>query len=179
MDIKLIVNIASRAWALPVLAALHDGVPGRQSRLIGATGASRTAFGQSLEHLIACDLLERNPGHGHPLRPEFRLTPAGKQMAQKASQIMAATPAPQHKILRRSWTLPVLTTLHEPQHFGLIKAQLGTISDRALAQSLRVMEDHNWLARHVSADLRPPRPIYVAQNTGRLISQITRSASSV
>ena len=78
MDISEIVNVASRAWALPILNCLHGGVPGRQAPLLAATGAGRTAFAQSIGHLIEIGLVERNPGHGHPLRPEFRLTEAGK-----------------------------------------------------------------------------------------------------
>ncbi|MGB7270169.1 MAG: transcriptional regulator, partial [Albidovulum sp.] len=51
MDIVLFVNITSRAWALPILSNLHEGVAGRQAPLLAATGASRTAFSQSLDHL--------------------------------------------------------------------------------------------------------------------------------
>lgn len=172
MDINPLVNVTARAWALPVLAAMHDGVIGRQSRLIGATGASRTAFAQSLDHLIQSGLLERNPGHGHPLRPEFRLTKAGEQVAKMASQINAVSPFADHRLLRRTWTLPILATLSEPRHFGMIKEQLGAITDRALAQSLRTMEDQAWISRQVNSTLRPPRPLYRAVNTGREISMI-------
>lgn len=87
MDISLFVNITSRAWALPILSNLHTGVAGRQAPLLAATGASRTAFAQSMEHLISIGLLERNPGHGHPLRPEFRLTPSGIKAAAIAHKI--------------------------------------------------------------------------------------------
>ena len=81
MDINLLVKLSSRAWSLPILAQIARGVACRQAPLIAATGAGRTAFGASLTHLIDLKLLERNPGHGHPLRPEFRLTPAGQAAA--------------------------------------------------------------------------------------------------
>ena len=85
MDIKTLVNTTSRAWTIPILAQLHAGVAGRQAPLLAATGASRTAFAQSMEHLISIGLLERNPGYGHPLRPEFRLTKHGVTAATIAS----------------------------------------------------------------------------------------------
>lgn len=173
MDIALFVNITSRAWALPILSNLHEGVAGRQAPLLAATGASRTAFSQSLDHLITIGLLERNPGHGHPLRPEFRLTPRGKAAAAIANKIQNVSGDEDQDLLRRSWTLPVLTSLHSPSHFNEIKRNLQTITDRALSQSLKSMEVRNWVCRSVDDVARPPRSIYRAVNTGDAISRIT------
>ncbi|WP_417671989.1 winged helix-turn-helix transcriptional regulator [Roseibium sp.] len=173
MDIATFVNLTSRAWALPILSCLHDGVPGRQAPLLSAIGASRTAFAQSMEHLIRSGFLERNPGHGHPLRPEFRLTPAGKDAAAMAHKIQTVAAIDDLILLRRSWTLPVLTSLHQPKQFTEIRRNLTTITDRALSQSLKSMEDRNWVQRRVIDEVRPPRPIYSAINLGSAISQIT------
>lgn len=173
MDIALFVNITSRAWALPILSNLHEGVAGRQAPLLAATGASRTAFSQSLDHLIAIGLLERNPGHGHPLRPEFRLTTRGNTAAAIANKIQNVSGDEDQDLLRRSWTLPVLTSLHSPSHFNEIKRNLQTITDRALSQSLKSMEVRNWVCRSVDQAARPPRSIYRAVNTGDAISRIT------
>ncbi len=173
MDIKLFVNITSRAWAVPILSNLHTGVAGRQAPLLAATGASRTAFAQSMDHLIEIGLLERNPGHGHPLRPEFRLTPLGVRAAALAAKVHKIPTQQDHDLLRRSWTLPVLTSLHTPRHFNEIKRNLHMITDRALSQSLKSMESRNWVQRSVDEAARPPRSLYRAINTGGQISQIT------
>ena len=173
MDIKFFVNITSRAWAVPILSNLHTGVAGRQAPLLAATGASRTAFAQSMDHLIEIGLLERNPGHGHPLRPEFRLTPLGAQAAALAAKVHRIPEQNDHDLLRRSWTLPVLTSLHTPSHFNEIKRNLHTITDRALSQSLKSMESRNWVQRSVDEAARPPRSLYRAINTGGQISQVT------
>ena len=173
MDIKLLVNITSRAWALPILSSLHSGIAGRQAPLLAATGASRTAFSQSMDHLIELGLMERNPGYGHPLRPEFRLTPLGKVAAAIAHRIDDVSAEDDWTLLRRSWTLPVLTSIHTPSHFGDIKRKLPTITDRALSQSLKSMEARDWVCRSVDGAARPPRSIYSAVNTGGLISQAT------
>lgn len=158
---------------MPILSNLHAGVAGRQAPLLTATGASRTAFAQSMEHLIALGLLERNPGHGHPLRPEFRLTPHGVTAAAIAHNIQAISADEDQDLLRRSWTLPVLTVLHTPRHFNEIKRNLQTITDRALSQSLKLMEARSWVSRHVDELARPPRSIYCAVNTGEMISGVT------
>jgi len=173
MHINSFVNIASRAWALPILSKLHEGVPGRQAPLLTATGASRTAFAQSMEHLIKLGLLELNPGHGHPLRPEFRLTPIGINAAALAHKVQSVSGDEDQDLLRRSWTLPVLTSLYTPSHFSDIKRNLLTITDRALSQSLKSLEERDWVLRSVNNAARPPKSIYSAVNIGGLISKIT------
>ncbi|KIC19015.1 winged helix-turn-helix transcriptional regulator [Leisingera sp. ANG-DT] len=172
MDIKAFVNITSKAWALPILSCLHSGVAGRQAPLLAATGAGRTAFAQSMDHLIEIGLIERNPGYGHPLRPEFRLTQLGIAAAAIAHKIRDVSAEEDQQLLRRSWTLPILTSLHTPSHFSEIKRNLPAITDRALSQSLKSMEARSWVCRSVDGAARPPRSIYYAVNTGGLISQV-------
>ncbi len=172
MDINFLVKITSRAWSLDILELLHNGVVGRQAALLSASGASRTAFTQSLNHLKGLGLLERNPGHGHPLRPEFRLTPEGVSASIIADKIKKAAPKPSDQILlRRSWTIPVLAVSYEPRYFKDIKNELGTITDRALSQSLNRLRSQDWLNRTVNLSAGPLRPIYQASNVGASISQ--------
>lgn len=172
MDIEALVNLTSRAWSLPILARLHEDVPGRQAPLLAATGAGRTAFGQSMTHLIDLGLVERNPGHGHPLRPEFRLTERGKGMAAMAHRVLSISGERDQSLLRRAWTLPVLTTLQQPRHFTGIRRDLGGITDRALSQSLQSLEERDWVRRSISETARPLRPVYSAVNAGEAISGI-------
>ncbi len=172
MDISLLVNITSRAWSLTILARMHEGVPGRQAALLAQTGASRTAFAQSLMHLVEHGLMERNPGHGHPMRPEYRLTPTGVQAARMAHDIQVATPQnAQNTLLRRSWTVPVLAVSVTPKYFSDIKQTLGPITDRALSQSLRSLQSEGWMRREIAPDVMPLRARYVADGPGFGISQ--------
>lgn len=168
MDIKFIVNLSSRAWSLPVLASLHSGVPGRQAPLLVATGAGRTAFGQSMERLIDIGVVERNPGHGHPLRPEFRLTKLGEPIAALAFELQTIA-GPQQDLLRRSWTLPTLCALGKYHHFNELKRALK-VTDRALSKALKELEEHQWVQRSVDESARPPRSIYTAIGPGAAIS---------
>lgn len=157
---------------------MHAGIAGRQAPLLAATGASRTAFAQSMEHLFELGLLERNPGYGHPLRPEFRLTRLGMTAAAIANKIQSVSADEDQDLLRRSWTLPVLTSLRAPSHFNDIKRNLQTISDRALSQSLKAMEVRSWVSRSVDEAARPPRSLYSAINTGGVISKVTAAEIS-
>lgn len=173
MDINFLVNMTPRAWVLPILASFHDGVPGRQAALLKATGASRTAFAQSMQHMVESGLVERNPGHGHPLRPEFRLTTLGAKIAAMAEKIQTLPDQDGLALLRRTWTLPVLTSLRQPRHFNEIRGFLPTITDRALSQSLHLLEEKAWVMREIQPAARPPKPLYSAINAGALISRVT------
>lgn len=173
MDTRTLVKLTSRAWSLNILAALHAGVPGRQAPLLAATSAGRTAFASSLAHLVQLGLLERNPGHGHPLRPEFRLTPSGIEAAGIASKIVQAVPdETEFALLRLNWTVPILALTDRPRRFSAIKSDLATITDRALATSLHHLEDKAWLQRDIVTSQRIPYPTYRAANTGSKISRV-------
>ncbi len=143
MDINLLVKLTARAWSLPILASLHQGVPGRQAPLLAATGAGRTAFAASLAHLLQLGLLERNPGHGHPLRPEFRLTATGQEAAAMAARLLGTVACAEGALLRRSWTVPILALTGQPRRFSAIRSELSPITDRALSASLKQLEDHD------------------------------------
>lgn len=172
MDIKILVKITSRAWSLNILALMHEGVPGRQATLLSASKASRTSFAASLGHLVDLGLLQRNPGHGHPLRPEFRLTKKGAQIAKIASEIIDAVPPPaETKILRKTWTVPILAVTESPRYFVDIKSNLPSITDRALSQSLSLLHEEKWLRRDVDLSRRPLRPTYQATHIGGRICQ--------
>jgi DNA-binding HxlR family transcriptional regulator len=126
-----------------------------------------------LNHLVEIGLLERNPGHGHPLRPEYRLTVIGMSAAAVADRILAAARSQDQALLRRVWTVPILTSLRKPRHFNEIKRSLPMITDRALSQSLKSMEDRDWVQRQVDEAARPPRSLYSAVNIGGEISRAT------
>jgi DNA-binding HxlR family transcriptional regulator len=171
MDIAALVNVSSRAWSLAILGALASGTPGRQAALISATGAGRTAFAASLTHLIELRLIERNPGHGHPLRPEYRLTADGAGVAAVAARVTnLANSHPDAALIRRTWTLPILAVTGRPRRFGEIRHFLPGVSDRVLSKSLHRLENRSWLRRHVDVEHRPPRPTYKAARLGAELS---------
>ncbi len=173
MDIHHLVNLTARAWCLEILACLARGTPGRQAPLLAATGAGRTAFRDSLNHLIDLGLLARTPGHGHPLRPEFRLTSTGREAAAMADRILAIPQPGGGTLLRLSWTLPILALTGTPQRFSGLRAGLGRITDRALSVRLKGLEAEAWLLRDIDIQARPPMPTYRAINQGlRIIRAI-------
>ncbi|MEP1538591.1 MAG: transcriptional regulator [Paracoccaceae bacterium] len=172
MDINSLVNVSARAWSVPLLAALGDGVQGRQAVLIKRLGASRSAFGLSLAHLQSLELVRRRSGHGHPLRPEFELTEQGEVAAKAAQSVMRIVHRnpDANTLIRRSWTLPILSQTIQPAYFAILRSGLAPITDRALSQGLKSLEDMHWIRRDIAAGYRPPRPLYSAVGTGAAIA---------
>ncbi len=177
MDIKFLVKLTSRTWALDILALMYAGVPGRQAALLAKSQAGRTAFAQSLQHVQDLGLVARNPGHGHPLRPEFRLTDMGKIYGAVAARALtAAAQADEPALLRKTWTLPVLVVSGTPQYFSQIKRALPPITDRALSQSIKQMIARSWLRRDVDLGAYPVRPQYMVAAAGAEIRAASLAA---
>ena len=163
-----LVKLTAKAWSIPILAQFGAGVPGRQAPLLKATGAGRTAFGQSLTHLQDLGLVERNPGHGHPMRPEYRLTAAGKRSAGPAQRLWELCDG--DPLIRRQWSVPLLVAAHHPCTFSQLRRHLSGISDRALSHCLQQLQANMWLVRTVDTAARPPRPIYQSDGLGSALA---------
>lgn len=167
MDIRDFVNLSARGWAPVFLRLLAKGHPGRQAALLHHSGAPRSGFASAMGRLIELELVMRNPGHGHPMRPEFLITQKGRQMAQALDGL------PEIKelaVLRRNWSLPVLAALQKPMPFSRLGARLRPITDRALSQSLKSLEGEGLVCRQVEIDARPPRPLYLRTSLGAQIA---------
>ena len=68
-------------WSVPVLAALLEGSGAKFVTLARRLDLSRDSLRRTLDVLIAQRWVMRNPGHGHPMRPEYLLTAAGARIA--------------------------------------------------------------------------------------------------
>jgi len=177
MDINTLVKLTSKAWCLQILAAMDSGVPGRQAALLQVTKANRSSFPSSVRHLIDIGLIERNPGYGHPLRPEFRITDEGRAASRFASRVVQSVSPDNLPLLRKAWTVPVLALVEEPVRFSTLRTQLPMITDRALSQSLRSLEDQRWVQRDLNFSARTPFPIYTAINEGAVIAHTFHNAA--
>ncbi|MEM9667862.1 MAG: winged helix-turn-helix transcriptional regulator [Pseudomonadota bacterium] len=169
MDNSSFVKLCSKAWTLPVLACLAEGTPCRVAPIAAKLGAGRTSVSAAFPHLLELRLLQKNPGHGHPLRPEFELTVDGKALSDWAASVLADMPGKDHAFIRKQWTLPILRLFHRPRRYCDIRSQLQPITDRALSISLKEMTALNWISRTVDDAHAPPQVIY---RPGRFVTQM-------
>lgn len=170
MDISQLVNLTARAWAPTILVLMAEGVPGRQAVLLARSGAPRSAFAGSMLRLIELGLVQRNPGHGHPLRPEFVLTQDGRAIAPRFSAALRAIPNDSARLLRRTWSLPILCALDQPRGFSALSARLPAVTDRALSQGLKLLTPAGLLSREVDSAAHPPRVRYARAPLGARVA---------
>ena len=134
----------------------------------------RETVSRALEQAVAAGWVMRNPGHGHPLRPEYLLTGAGVIMAEAAHRLVSATAEAGCAIPALSrWSLPLLRTMQEGHdRFNAIQRALVPATPRALTLSLRAMQGSALIMRRVVDDW-PPVSLYHLTERGVLVARAT------
>jgi DNA-binding HxlR family transcriptional regulator len=176
--LRMLSVLCHRRWSLPILAELH-----KESRPGGGGGAkfvtlanrmqlSRETLRDTLDDLIANDYLMRNPGVGHPMRPEYMLTEGGHAAAPLiAALITTLRERGLEDVALRKWSLPVLHALARgQQRFGQLKTALPGITARALTLALKDLLDARLIERTVIGGY-PPAPVYCPTRKARRVTQ--------
>lgn len=168
----LLAQLGSHRWLVPLLADLAGHKGARFVELIHRLGLPRDSLSRTLEAAVAIGWVARNPGHGHPLRPEYILTEAGAAAAARASTIAEA----QEEIglppgAATRWGLPLVVGIgagHD--RFNALSRLLAPATPRALSQGLSALGKHGLVTREV-LDARPPSSLYGLTGSGRVLAE--------
>jgi|TARA_Y100000310_G_scaffold344084_1_gene455027 DNA-binding HxlR family transcriptional regulator len=137
--------------------------------LVNHLGISRDSLTTSLNSLLELELIQRNPGYGHPLRPEYILTGAGKGVAKACHRYLQAEP--RSDTMTRKWTAPILLVCRDGRaRFNEIRALLG-ITPRALTQSFKQLENEKLVNRIVDPGY-PPSTSYQLSRRGAKLARM-------
>lgn len=166
-----LAQLTSHRWLIPLLAdlAAHGGA--RFVELVNRLHLARDSCARTLDAATAQGWVRRNPGHGHPLRPEYVLTETGKAAAIRAATITEAQTAiglPTGAATR--WGLPLVAGIgmgHD--RFNALSRLLAPATPRALSQGLTVLSQHGLVVREV-VDGRPPTSRYDLTQGGALLA---------
>ncbi len=146
------VALFHRRWTVPILAELHRDNGAKFVTLAHRLGVSRSVLTDTLDGAIEDGWVIRNPGYGHPLRPEYILTKQGRALGPGSLGLW--TRMQQHELESvglRKWSVPILLTLRDgPARFGQIRAQLHGATDRALSQGLQTLGGSSLIVRNPS-----------------------------
>ena len=168
VSIDELVAIFHHRWSAPVLAELERQKGSRFAALSGTLGVGRESLRRALDTLLERGLVARNPGYGHPLRPEYILTGRGKTVAACCAELLSLS---DDDVLLRKWSLPVIAALERPARFSELKASLPGVTPRALALALKDLRAAGLVARTVE-DAYPPTAIYAATPRARRLGRV-------
>jgi len=166
------VNLFHRRWAVPVLAEIARDRGAKFVTLVKRLGVSRETLRATLDDLIAAGWVMRNPGIGHPMRPEYILTPGGELLAPCSGRLVTQVRRLGIEPLAfKKWTMPVAYLLGDaPRRFSELRLELPRVTARALTLSLKDMRAAGLVDREVIDDY-PPVTSYRLERRARPIWQ--------
>jgi len=176
-----LVELFHNRWSVPILAELHRQRGSRFVTLARGLGVSRESLRRTLAALMESGLVGRNPGYGHPLRPEYVLTRTGEALARACRPLVDRLRDDElEEVGLKKWSMPVVFALAAgPRRFSELRDRLEGISPRALTLALKDLEAAGLVDRRVTDDY-PPATIYRLTRTGRplatLLAQVTAPA---
>jgi len=160
-------------WALPIIVEIHQSDGAKFVTLVNHLKVSKDSLSRTLQALIALDLVIRNPGHGHPLRPEYVLTPGGMVLGDPALRLMRLLQDLKiEQVALRKWSLPVLLALlGGVERFSGVLEIFPALTTRALSLTLKDLEGAG-LIEHTDAT-------YVPTARGQLLIQPLASLAEI
>jgi DNA-binding HxlR family transcriptional regulator len=168
-------RLVAGRWLVPLMAHVGAAQGSRFAAMLAGIGLSRSALAASLALLQEAGWLRRNPGHGHPLRPEYILTAAGEPVAAFCMKVMAQ----REKLglepgqLPR-WSLPLISRLGDDRaRFSALRASLAPVTPRALSLTLKQMLSVDLIDRALEDEF-PPIAIYGLTGRGLRLAEAMR-----
>jgi DNA-binding HxlR family transcriptional regulator len=168
-----LTDLTHHRWTLPVLAEIERTRGSRFATLAGRLGVSGESLRRTLAWLVEAGLVTRNPGYGHPLRPEYVFTDRGARLGPPTQRLVEALRGYQEVGLKK-WSLPVLAELDEPRRFSELRAALPDATPRALTLALKDLRAAGLVTRTVMDDY-PPSVVYETTPAGRPIGSAAQA----
>jgi DNA-binding HxlR family transcriptional regulator len=107
-----IARLFHHRWAAPILAELHRSKGSRFVTLSNRLDLGRESLRRTLTALIEAGLVMKNPGYGHPLRPEYVLTDRGREIAPSCARLIAALDRlGANDVGLKKWSMPAVLAL--------------------------------------------------------------------
>ena len=159
---SLLVALFHHRWTVLVIAELHAGTTGgRFAVLARRLEVGRPVLKKTLAALVARGFARRNPGYGHPLRPEYVLTARGVAIGEWCEHLGRTIRRSKiEDVILRKWSMPALYAIHcGLRRFSELKESLQGITSRALILALRDLHEAGLIERVVK-DAYPPSVLY-------------------
>ena len=141
-------------------------------------GMSRESLRRTLAALTESGLVGRNPGYGHPLRPEYVLTTRGERVASRGRPLVELLRERRlEEVGLKKWSMPVVHALaNGPLRFSELRDRLDGISPRALTLALKELEAAGVVERRVTNDYPPATSYRLAPDAQPIASLLGKLA---
>lgn len=171
LSLKDLVALGRNRWASVLLADLATNRGARFVELLHRLALPRDSLARALQGASANGWVVRNPGHGHPLRPEYLLTKEGARLAAGAQAIVAAqTGLGIPAAALTCWSMPLVRAIGPDQaRFNELTKALTPATPRAISQGLRKLADNDLIVRNV-VEGWPPASLYRLTPSGLLLA---------
>jgi DNA-binding HxlR family transcriptional regulator len=143
--LETLITLCHHRWNLPIISELHRDNGAKFVTLVNRLSISRDALARTLQALQDAGFVQRNPGYGHPLRPEYILTALGERLGPAVFELV--TKLRQEKleeIAFKKWALPILHAL-EPKALRFTELRQLPLTARALSLTLKELEQVNLI----------------------------------
>jgi len=169
-NLSSLIELVHHRWNIPVLAQLQKHAGSKFVTLVNTLNVSRGSLSASLAVLIDLGLVYRNTGHGHPMRPEYLLADAGKELGAHCAALYDIIQRRKAADLAyRKWTLPLVAAIgDEVLRFNELKLELTDATPRAITLGLKSLVQERWATRTLIDDY-PPAAGYQLGSTGQKI----------
>ena len=169
-DIGRLTRLVHHRWNILVIAELHRQSGAKYVSLLKSLGVSRGSLSTSLANLIDLGYVRRNTGHGHPMRPEYLLTPLGIAIGVEClSLVRILQRRDEIDLAFRKWTLPLVVAIGERRlRFNELRSYLDDATPRAIAIGLKSLLHNGWAVRRLIDDF-PPTAGYELRRKGERI----------
>jgi len=166
-----LADMCHHRWTIPILAELHRSGGCKFVTLVNRLRISRDSLRHTLRASMESGWVRRNPGYGHPLRPEYILTPAGKRRGDWCVNVVESLRrVGVERIMSRKWSLPIVYALAVgAMRFSELRAIWPELTPRALAVTLKELQVAEVIERRV-VDGYPPATQYLLTLKGKTLA---------
>ena len=178
------LSLFHHRWSLPVITELGLMEGAKFITLVNKLKVSRDSLNRTLKALAEYQWVTKNPGYGHPMRPEYILTADGARIAPICNALITELEELDiSQVALNKWSLPLMTEICQGgNRFSDLKKRFDQITPRALTQALKLLTSHNVIERSVDADQYPPRVEYElashCQNLCLILEQLVESLNT-
>jgi DNA-binding HxlR family transcriptional regulator len=173
------LTLSRHRWALPIVAQLAAGGGSRFVPLANQLGLSRDALRRTLDALIEAGLVMRNPGHGHPTRPEYILTDKGRRVAPSCTRILRELRQGEvEDVVLKKWSMPILLALGGESRYAELRRAVGA-TPRALTLALKELMARGLVERRVQEGFPPSTTYVLTQESRTLRRYVKRLAAAL